>query len=181
MESSDEATERELEFARRQGAALDETLRYMITDEAHGRETAVGEYLVGFAVEHAEGIYQWRGGRLCWVSPEEENAHLEVSVRDGADGRFLPGLRVLLTVTAADGHVIGTHEQPFLWHPWLYHYGRNWVLPGDGVYHLRIHIDPPAWGRHDLKNGYRYTQPVDVEFQEVEIQTGRKCSRKDPA
>jgi hypothetical protein len=179
MEPSDEATNDELEFARRQGAALDQALSYMIEQEAHGREAAAGEYLVGFAVEHAEGLYQWRGGELCWMPPDEENAHIEVSVRDAADGRFLPGLRVVLTVTEESGRKVGSHEQPFLWHPWLYHYGRNWTLPGDGEYTLRIHIDPPTWGRHDLKNGRRFAAPVDVEFQRVAIQTGRKCSRED--
>lgn len=176
--SSDEATHEELDFARRQGDAFGAALNYMIRQEAHGREVAAGEYLVGFAVEHAEGLYRWHGDELQWFPPEEENAHIEISIRDGGDGRLLPGLRVLLAVHDSDGRHLGTHEQPFLWHPWIFHYGRNWVLPGDGEYTFRIHIDPPSWPRHDLKNGFRFLRPVDVEFTQVHIETGRKCSRE---
>jgi hypothetical protein len=73
-----------------------------------------------------------------------------------------------------NGQKIGSHPQPFLWHPWLYHYGLNWTLPGDGVYTIQVHIDPPTFPRHDKKNGQRYTQPVDVSFEKVKIKTGQK-------
>jgi hypothetical protein len=74
----------------------------------------------------------------------------------------------------ADGQAIGTHRQPFLWHPWLYHYGRNWEVPGDGSYRLRVRIEPPEFPRHDKINGRRYAEPVEVEFENVRVETGRK-------
>lgn len=62
----------------------------------------------------------------------------------------------------------------FLWHPWLYHYGRNWTVPRDGTYGLRVRIEPPDFPRHDKENGLRYREPVEVVFDGVHIETGQK-------
>ncbi len=80
------------------------------------------------------------------------------------------------TLIDADGNIIATHPQPFLWHPWLYHYGRNWEVPGDGTYTLRVRIDPPMFMRHDSTNGKRYAERVEIEFKNVKIETGQKKS-----
>jgi uncharacterized protein involved in high-affinity Fe2+ transport len=72
---------------------------------------------------------------------------------------------------------MGTHQVPFLWHPWLYHYGRNWQLPGDGEYTMRVRINAPTFMRHDPENGIRYAEPVEVEFDSVKIETGVKKSK----
>lgn len=117
-------------------------------------------------------MYHLVDGELRWEEPEEENVHVEVAVRDGADGRFIPGLTVYATLIDGSGDEVGTHQQPFLWHPYLYHYGRNWVVPGDGEYTLRVQIDAPDFMRHDEVNGKRFAEPVDVEFTGVKIQTG---------
>jgi hypothetical protein len=68
----------------------------MITEVADmGEEKRAGPYLVGYAIEKAEGMYQpGDNGELVWHEPEEENLHLEVSVRDAADGRFIPELTI---------------------------------------------------------------------------------------
>ncbi len=172
---SDEATIDELQLALDQGMALQEAFQHMTKEVANdGNEVSAGDYHIGYAVEEAEGMYQMSNGKLEWMEPEEKNVHLEISVRDGADGRFVPALKVHATLIDEGGREIGTHEQPFLWHPWLYHYGRNWNVPGDGNYTLRVHIDPPEFGRHDKKNGLRYMEPVDVEFTNVKIKTGSK-------
>lgn len=175
-EVSDEASAKGLELAREQGDAYERALRHMVEEVAHGDETRVGDYVVAYAVEEAEGMYRLEDGSFEWVEPEEENAHVEVSVRDGADGRFVPGLKVTLTVVDEDGREVGTHEQPFLWHPWLHHYGRNWKLPGSGTYDLKVRIEPPTFMRHDRKNGRRYAEPVEVEFRRVRIDVGRERS-----
>ena len=36
---------------------------------------------------------------------------------------------------------------PFLWHPYLYHYGTNAKVPGEGPYTVRVRIDPDAQPR----------------------------------
>jgi hypothetical protein len=177
MEPTDEATEATLEMAREQGQALERALRHMTGEEAHdGGEVAAGDYVVAYAVEEAEGMHVMQGGHLTWTPPTDENCHLEVAVCDGADGRFVPGLEVSATLVDSDGREVGTHEQPFVWHPWLYHYGRNWRVPGDGVYTLTVRIEPPSFHRHDKTNGDRYRERVEVTFEGVKIQTGQKKS-----
>jgi hypothetical protein len=176
MQPSDEATEEQLKLAQAQGDAYVKALQEMTQREAHGGEREAGEYIVGYAVEDAEGMYHQHDGKLMWMEAGEENAHIEIAVRDGADNRFIPGLTVQVTVVDAQGKEVGTHVQEFLWHPWLYHYGRNWRLPGDGEYTLRVRIEAPEFMRHDKTNGKRFAEPVEVEFSKVKIKTGQKKS-----
>jgi hypothetical protein len=144
----------------------------MVTNVAQtGGEKAAGNYLVGYAVEKPEGMYVVEGGDLTWREPQDKNIHIEISVRDGADGRFVPALDVELAVYDADDNLVGVHQQPLLWHPWLYHYGRNWKLPGDGLYSFHVTIGVPTFPRHDKKNGKRYAEPVSVSFSNVKIKT----------
>ena len=172
---SGEATEKQLQMARDQGDTLQRALEHMTGEVADdGGEQAAGDYIVGYAVEEAEGMYHLQDGELVWQNPEEENAHVEVSVRDGADGRFIPGLEVYATLVDENGNEVGTHQQQFLWHPWLYHYGRNWQVPGDGRYTMRVRIETPDFPRHDKENGKRFAEPVEVEFEGVKIETGRE-------
>lgn len=171
---SDEADEKGLELGRAQGEALSRTLRHMTDEIAHdGGKMQVGEYLVAYAVEEAEGMYVPKNGKLEWQPPEEENAHIEVAVCDAADGRLIPGLDVQATITGPDGEDHGTHPLPLLWHPYLYHYGRNWKLPGDGSYRLRVRFDPPSFPRHDERNGHRFVEGGDVTFEDVRVKAGQ--------
>lgn len=168
-----EADEQQLALARAQGEAYGRAVRHMVTRVAHdGGEQDAGDYRVGYAVEEAEGMYELADGRLVWREPDGENLHLEITVRDRSDGRFVPGLRVQATLVAPDGQEVGTHEQPLLWHPMVHHYGRNWTVPADGEYTLRVHVDPPAFMRHDEVNGRRFEEPVDVEFAGVAVDRG---------
>lgn len=171
---SDEGDRKGLELGKAQGEAMTRTLEHMMRDVAHdGREVQSGEYLVAYAVEEAEGMYVPRDGTLEWTEPDEENVHLEVAVRDAADGRLIPGLDIEVTLTAPDGADVGTYRMPLLWHPYLYHYGRNWKVPGGGRYKLRVRFAPPTFARHDKKNGRRFIQGGDVTFENVDVRTGR--------
>ena len=58
----------------------------------------MGDYLIGYAVEDAEGLYHMRGNTLEWVEPQDENAHVEIVVRNAVDGRFVPNLTVYATL-----------------------------------------------------------------------------------
>lgn len=171
--STSEATKHQLDLARAQGDAYGAALTHMTGEVAHdGGEKRAGDYLVGYAVEEAEGMYAWVDGSLQWRGPGDDNAHVEVSVRDAGDGRFVPCLKVEVTLTAADGTVIGPHDQPMLWHPMIYHYGRNWRLPADGPYSMHVRIEPPTFMRHDEVNGKRFTEPVEVDFADVDLERG---------
>lgn len=174
---SDEANEEQLRLAHEQGHILGRAVKHMILLEAQGQEYVVGDYLLAYAVEHAEGMYHFEGGKLVWRDPGEENVHIEVVVRDAADGRFIPGLTVFVSLSDADGREVGTHQHAFIWHPWLHHYGRNWVLPGDGVYAMSVRVEPAEFMRHDRRNGARFGQAVSVDIGKVAITTGRKLSK----
>ena len=171
---SDEADERQLRLAREQGDAFRRAVEHMVDEVAQtGGMQEAGDVVVGFAIEEAEGMYELRDGTLEWMEPGDENLHLEVVVMDGADNRFVPNLHVEAEILTEDGTSLGTHDQPLLWHPMIHHYGRNWVVPGDGTYTIRVHIDAPEFPRHDEVNGQRYAEPVDVEFADVRVETGQ--------
>ncbi len=171
---TDEATANQLELARAQGEAYGRALAHMVGEVADdGGERRAGHYVIAYAVEEAEGMYELVDGELHWREPGEANLHVEVAVRDAGDGRFVPGLRVLATLIDPDGQELGTHEQPLLWHPMIYHYGRNWTVPADGAYRLRVRVEPPSFMRHDQVNGKRFTEPVEVEFDQVDVHRGQ--------
>lgn len=176
MRESNEAEPDQLEVSRRQGDAYGAALDAMAEED--GAVTArAGNYVVAFVNEQAEGMYApAEDGGLEWrEAPEGANAHLEVAVADGADGRFVPGLDV--TVTLLDGEREPfSHQAPFLWHSFLHHYGFNAVLPSAGPFTVLIRIQPPGWMRHDPVNGKRYAGPVEVTFADVEFEPGRKPS-----
>lgn len=170
---SSEATERQLQLAAAQGAAYRKALDHMAQDVADaGGTQQAGDYLVGYAIEKAEGMYHPEDGELVWHNPGAANAHVEVVVCDAADGRFVPGLDVSATLVTPGGQELGPFPQELVWHPMLYHYARNWELPEDGEYTLRVHVDPPTFMRHDEINGRRFVAPVDVEFVGVPIERG---------
>ena len=170
---TDEATARQLELARRQGDAYGAAIDHMVGDVAQGGgQQQAGDYLIGYAIEEAEGMYRMRNGELQWEEPEG-NLHVEVAVRDAADGRFVPGLDVSVTMFDADGRDLGTHTQEMLWHPMMYHYAYNWDLPGDGVYTLKVDVAAAPFRRHDEINGMRFAESVSVTFEEVKVRTGQ--------
>ncbi|HET9103259.1 MAG TPA: iron transporter, partial [Solirubrobacteraceae bacterium] len=171
---TDEATQRQLHLARAQGDAYGDALEHMTTVVADdGDQQRAGEYWIGYAVEEAEGMYEWQDGELVWREPGTADLHVEVTVRDAGDGRFVPCARVLVTVIDPDGRELGTHEQPLLWHPMIYHYGRNWATTANGRYRLRVRVEPPTFMRHDQVNGLRFAEPVEVEFSEVDVRLTR--------
>lgn len=173
--NTSEATQKQLDLAKEQGEAYGRALKFMTGTVANdGGQQEAGEYLIGYAVEEAEGMYEWMGaGNLHWHAPEDENLHVEVVVCDASDGRFIPVVKAFATLIDPDGNDLGTHEQPLMWHPMMYHYGRNWTVPKDGTYTLKIRVEPPTIHRHDEVNGKRFTEPVEVEFTNVKVKRGQ--------
>ena len=174
-QTSDEVDEKQLELAEQAGDAYQSALEYMANEVAHtGGKQESGDYVVGFAQEEAEGMYVLQDeGRFEWVEPDEENCHVEIAVCDAADGRFVPQCTVIATLTHEDGQQVGPVEMPLLWHPGLYHYGRNLELPTDGTYELDVRVEPPTFKRHDETNGDRYGEAAEVTFESVDIETGQ--------
>jgi hypothetical protein len=134
------------------------------------------DFLIGVIVEPAEGMYEPSPGGhgLEWHEPEDANAHLEVAVADRHDGRFVPGLDVQVEVRASKAVVVVDEELPFLWHPFLYHYGANVMVPEAGDYTVTVRIGQPDFHRHDPVNGRRYLDPVEVTFDRIHFEPGVK-------
>ncbi|WP_442791486.1 iron transporter [Micromonospora sp. NBC_01813] len=175
MRESNEATEAQLAVARQQGHAYANALRAMAAEDGALSRRA-GDYVVSFVNERAEGMYELADGQLVWrEAAVEANVHLEVAVADAADGRFVPGLRVEIDITR-DGRQVVSAGLPFLWHPFLYHYGGNASVPDPGPYDVTVRIAPATFMRHDPVNGKRYAGPVEVRFDRVTLANGRKTS-----
>jgi hypothetical protein len=172
---SDEADKQQLKFAREEGAAYQRSLDYMVEKVADtGMKKAAGDYIVGIAQERAEGMYHLNGeGKLVWREPTDENCHIEISVSDAADNRFIPSLEVN-AVLVSNTATIGPFVAPFLWHPGLYHYGANIKVPRAGKYTVIVEIAPPKFARHDKTNGQRFAESVRVEFPDLDIKTGQE-------
>ena len=174
-QASNEASTDQLAVARAEGDAYAEALKSMAVEDGAALERA-GDYLVAFVNEEAEGMYERTGDQLVWrEAAERATTHLEVAVADGADGRFVPGLGVHIDVES-EGVKLISADLPFLWHPFLYHYGVNAQLPGTGPYNVTVTISAPDFMRHDPVNGRRYAEPVTARFPEVEFASGRKVS-----
>jgi hypothetical protein len=166
----DEEAQRQMHLARAQGDAYGGALEHLVSTVAlDARQLRAGDYWLGYALEVAQGAYEWVDDELVWQEPADDSLRVVVSVRDAADGRFVPTARVLVTLVAPDGSANGPYEQPLLWDPVLYQYGRNWRVASDGEYVLRVRVEPPRFARNDRINGNRFAAPVEVEFSPVVI------------
>jgi len=146
LRPSEGVDEYQLALARKAGDAYQEAAEYMMEEVADdGGNEEVGDYLVGFAQEKAEGLYRMEDGDLSWAEPPEgANCHLEVVVASAADRRFLPGASVTATFEGDDG----TDTIP-------------------------VEVEPPSFPRHDRENGKRFADPVEVQFEDVDITTDK--------
>jgi uncharacterized protein involved in high-affinity Fe2+ transport len=97
-------------------------------------------------------------------------------VRDAGDGRFVPGAEIVVTLIDPQGHELGTHVHPLVWHPIAYHYGRNWAFEREGRYRLRVRVEPPKFMRHDQVNGARLSKAAELEFDDIDPAT-LSCAR----
>lgn len=172
--ATDEAKPHQHRMAQQQGDTYVTALHHMANTVADtGAEAHAGDVIVALAIEKAEGMYVMEDGELTWREPGTENTHVEISVRDASDNRFVPGLSVHVTIHDADGSEVAADEVSYLWHPWLYHYGKNFTLPGDGRYNLDVKVKAPTYHRHDKENGRRYAEEVTVTFRDVPIEVGK--------
>lgn len=175
------------QLVRDQGMAYGRSYDMLMADDPHA-EIEVDDYVVTASFEPAEGMYvPSADGALRWATPRpDDNQHFEVIVRDRRDGRFLPELDVHLRLyrAAGDGHgqgrpatdgepVVDTHV-PFIWHPFVLHYGLDGTIPGEGDYVAEISIPRPPWNRHDEVRGERYVRDVTVRVGPVHLEPGIK-------
>ncbi|MGI0108307.1 iron transporter [Salinimicrobium sp. WS361] len=168
-----EDNEKKIKLAEDQGKAYSAALDYMKEMDNHA-EKEVDDYIISLASEEAEGTYQLQDGKLKWNTPEEGfNTHLEIVVRDKHDKRFIPGLKIRGKVLDDQGKDIIETDFPFLWHPFLLHYGAFFKIPKEGKYKVQLEIPAPEFHRHDEIKGKRFEKDVQVEI-EIEMETGRE-------
>jgi len=165
-----------LSLAQAQGAAYRRSLATMSDGVAvDGASRRVGDYVVAYAVEFAEGYWYLANGSLKYAARVEDsaetNAHVEVSVMDAETGRFLPGLAVTATLYK-DGERVGSEREPFMWHPWVYHYGMNWRVRGAGRYALEVAFERPPYAASTPPA--RFASGGRVRFDAVDIAVGQK-------
>ena len=125
-------------FTEEQNKAFKEAFDYIIQKDSYGGHRIKGGYLIAYSLELARNLTYPGEGDPQWQDLREENAHIGIAVHDAVDLHFITGLLVTVTVIDEGGYLVGSFEQPLLERPNLYHYGRNWKLPGDGKYSLRI-------------------------------------------
>jgi uncharacterized protein involved in high-affinity Fe2+ transport len=95
-------------------------------------------------------------------------------VRDAATGRIVPELKVRTTILNSGREAVGTYSLPFMWHPWVSHYGMNVPAPGIGRYTIRVRSDAPSFRRYGGAALKRFNRAVDVEFRGVRFVTAGK-------
>lgn len=161
------------------GIAYQHTLKDMYKQANDGRDTVTGDYFVAYAIEYAEGWWAYKGDKFRYMAENDlsgkTNAHVEVAVCDSKTHRFLHDLAVIATLYTSDSNKVNTMAEPFMWHPWLYHYGENWRVPkASHNYTVAIHFEPPAYKRYGRTLGSQFTQPADITFNNVIIKTGQK-------
>jgi hypothetical protein len=141
--------------------------------EEEGGETEVGPYRVGYIVEPAEGWWEGDPEALEWRDPSpDETHHLEILPFDPETGLLIPEMEGRLTVLDESGDEVDS--QPlYLYYAEFYHYANNFSIPESGTYTLRAELEPPDFNRHGSEEGEGkvFTEPVTVEFENVEIST----------
>jgi hypothetical protein len=162
-------------LVREQGAAYQRSYDVLMSEDPHA-EAEVDDYRVTASFEPAEGMYGMRpDGSLSWEPPgEQDNQHFEVIVRDRHDGRFLPGLDVHLRLLDASGQQVAATAVPFIWHPFVLHYGINGRIPGEGDYTAEVTIPAPHFHRHDEVRGRRFQSDVTIRLGPVHLKPGTK-------
>lgn len=171
----DAATKDKLKQA--QGSAYSDSLNYLGTIVDYHDSTEVDNYIITLAAEESEGMY-YAGGdsdEITWHAPDKQlNQHLEIAVQDKDDKRFIPQLDITAELFDDEQQSLGSKPCPFLWHPYIFHYGSMWDIPGEGTYSVTVTIKRPNFGRHDEVLGKRYLEDAQVTFENVKLSPSRE-------
>ncbi len=160
-----------INLARLEGDAVDRPLVAMLRGaDANGAQVRSGDYIVAVLLQPARGYWTTRRGKLDYNSANSSVgpvAHLDVSIRDAVTGRFLSGLTVRATILNSRKKEIDTYAMPFMWHPWMSHYGLNVPSPGLGRYTIRVRAEAPTFRRYGSTALRKFNKPIDVEIRGV--------------
>jgi hypothetical protein len=167
-----------IDLAKVEGDAVDRPLADVLrVAGAGGSRLRSGDYSVTVLVREARGHWEADGRTLRYVGSDSgvgPIAHLDVIVREAATGRIVPELKVRTTVLNSGRKAIGTYSLPFMWHPWVSHYGLNVPVPGIGRYTIRVRSDAPSFRRYGGAALKRFNRAIDLEFRGVRFVTAGK-------
>jgi hypothetical protein len=141
--------------------------------DAEGGEQEIGDYRVGYIVEPAEPWWEGDPGNLTLREPASgETNHIEILPFEARTGLLIPYMEGTLTVLDEAGEEVDSKPLQF-YRGEFYHYANNFSLPQSGPYALRAEMQPPTFLRHEteVREGRVLTQPISVEFENVEIDT----------
>ena len=164
---TNETTAQQLQFAHNQGQAAEEAFLYLL-NSAQGAEMSAGPYQIGYFVESPKSWYQVQNGNDEFYEPDG-NIFLSVAIRDGYDGRIVPGLEVKGQILTSDSSLVDQEVLDFGIHPLLNRYGANFEIPEEGNYVIKIEVDPAQFWRHDPVNGDRYSGKTIAVFNSKNI------------
>jgi uncharacterized protein involved in high-affinity Fe2+ transport len=167
--------EKKRNLALAQGTTYALALDEMQTEDTHA-SCIIDDYIISIACEDAEGMYMDSdAGELRWMIPDKkDNLHFEVVVQDKDDKRFIPDLEVKAKILNEKKETVTTMTVPFIWHPFLFHYGINCSIPKAGKYVAEVTIKKPSFHRHDETYGNRYPKDVTVTLGPLSLKPGRK-------
>lgn len=161
--------------AEKQGKAFQEAIDFLKQQTGKMDSSSVGDYVVYFTSESACGLYEvMPEGGLDWQPPSpSENQHIEIIVQDKQDSRFVPHLNIFYELRDIDNNFISQDFLPFVWHPIVYHYGKNIEIPLEGEYKIKLTIKAPEFLRHDEMLGKRYESDVTIELGPIDMKPGQ--------
>jgi uncharacterized protein involved in high-affinity Fe2+ transport len=165
-------------IARQEGTATDRPIAALLRGaNTSGSQLSSGDYKVAVIVQPARGYWEARNGKLSYVDSNNNVGsvvHMDVIIRDATTGRLLPGLNVRATVLNSRKKEIGTYAMPFMWHPWMNHYGLDVAVPENGRYTIRVRADAPAFRRYGSTALRKFNRVIDAEFRNVRLATPKK-------
>lgn len=165
---------KEQQLAIKQGEAYTEALQYLKSLQTHA-ETEAGDYIVTILSEKAVGFYAVQPeGDTQWELPlASQNLYIKIVVRDKIDLRLIPSLKIYCHLMDASGNPVADQETPFVWHPFLYHYGDNFEVPQEAEYMVEIIIEKPKFKRYDENVGDRYKEDETIKLGPLHLVPGR--------
>ena len=150
-----------------------EIVDYSFQKDAYQGHRVVGDYLIAYMVEKPRSLQFLRGGKLMEEKLQKENAYIGVAVHSTSDYHFIDNLSVTVTVIDEMGNLIGKQQHLYHQRPELHHYGKNWILPGDGLFTLRVIIEDQDLKMEGSMKHISSSGLVEVEFNGVKIETGK--------
>lgn len=164
-----------IELARQEGIAVERSLTGILREaNVSGSQRRSGDYNVAVVVQNPRGSWEQRNGKLIYARPDSDIgpiSHIEVSIRDATTGRLLPGLNVHASIVDSRKRAINTYPMPFMWHPWMNHYGLDVAVPGKETYTIRVRADAPSFRRYGGTALRKFNRAIDVEMRGVRFAT----------